>query len=49
MERHSVGDVAAFEMLRNQSRTANHKLVDVAAAVVDGHALLPTRAPKQAN
>ena len=49
MERHSVGDVAAFEMLRNQSRTANRKLVDVAAAVVDGHALLPTRAPQPAS
>jgi len=41
MERHSVDEGAAFEMLRNHSRAANRKLVDVAGAVVDGHALLP--------
>ena len=41
MERHSVDENTAFEMLRQQSRTANRKLVDVAGAVVDGHALLP--------
>ena len=41
MERHSVDDVGAFDMLRTQSRSANRKLVDIAAAVVDGHALLP--------
>jgi response regulator NasT len=41
MERHSVNDADAFEMLRDQSRRANTKLADVAAAVVDGHRLLP--------
>jgi AmiR/NasT family two-component response regulator len=41
MERHSVDEASAFEMLREQSRTANRKLVDVATAVVDGHRLLP--------
>jgi AmiR/NasT family two-component response regulator len=41
MERHSVDEGAAFAMLRNHSRAANRKLVDVAGAVVDGHALLP--------
>ena len=41
MERHSVDEASAFEMLRQHSRTANRKLVDVATAVVDGHALLP--------
>lgn len=41
MERHSVNDASAFEMLRENSRTANRKLVDVATAVVDGHRLLP--------
>ena len=41
MERHSVDDAGAFEMLRDQSRRANTKLADVAAAVVDGHRLLP--------
>jgi response regulator NasT len=43
MERHSVDEIAAFEMLRNRSRNANSRLVDVAAAVVDGHPLLPKR------
>ena len=41
MERHSVDDSVAFEMLRDRSRTANRKLVDIASAVVDGHPLLP--------
>ena len=43
MERHSVDDADAFEMLRDQSRRANIKLADVAAAVVDGHRLQPTQ------
>jgi response regulator NasT len=43
MERHSVGEATAFEMLRDHSRAANRKLVDIAAAVVDGHLLLPKR------
>ena len=41
MERHSIDEAAAFEMLREHSRTDNRKLVDIAAAVVDGHRLLP--------
>jgi AmiR/NasT family two-component response regulator len=41
MERHSVSEEAAFEMLREHSRTANRKLIDLAAAIVDGHRLLP--------
>jgi response regulator NasT len=41
MERHSVDDAAAYEMLRDHSRHANRKLLDIASAVVDGHALLP--------
>jgi AmiR/NasT family two-component response regulator len=47
MERHSIDEAAAFEMLRAHSRTANRKLVDIAAAVVDGHALLPSQRPSQ--
>jgi response regulator NasT len=43
MERHAIDDAAAFEMLREHSRTANRKLIDLAAAVVDGHRLLPRR------
>ena len=47
MERHSIDEATAFEMLRDHSRDANRKLFDVAAAVVDGHRLLPKhpRAP----
>jgi AmiR/NasT family two-component response regulator len=41
MERHSVDDADAFEMLRDQSRRENTKLGVVAAAVVEGHRLLP--------
>jgi AmiR/NasT family two-component response regulator len=41
MERHSVGEGAAYELLRGHARSSNLKLVDVATAVVDGHALLP--------
>jgi AmiR/NasT family two-component response regulator len=41
MERHSVDESTAFEMLRDQSRASNRKLIDVATAVVDGHRLLP--------
>jgi AmiR/NasT family two-component response regulator len=41
MERHSVDEATAFGMLRDYSRAANRKVVDVAAAVVDGHRLLP--------
>jgi AmiR/NasT family two-component response regulator len=41
MERHSVDEATAFEMLRDHSRAANRRLVDIAAAVVDGHPLLP--------
>jgi AmiR/NasT family two-component response regulator len=45
MERHSVDEAGAFGMLRDRSRTANRKLVDIASAVVDGHPLLPKHAP----
>ena len=41
MERHSIDEATAFEMLRDHSRASNRKLVDVASAVVDGHRLLP--------
>jgi AmiR/NasT family two-component response regulator len=43
MERHSIDEEAAFEMLRGYSRSTNRKLVDIASAVVDGHRLLPNR------
>jgi AmiR/NasT family two-component response regulator len=41
MERHSVDEPTAFEMLREHARSTNRKLIDVAYAVVDGHRLLP--------
>jgi AmiR/NasT family two-component response regulator len=41
MERHSVDASDAFEMLRDHARRTNSRLADVAAAVVDGHPLLP--------
>lgn len=47
MERHGVDEQAAFAMLRAQSRHANRKIVDLAEAVVDGHALLPSVSPEQ--
>jgi AmiR/NasT family two-component response regulator len=43
MERHSIDESAAFDMLRAQSRSTNRKLVDIANAVVDGYLLLPQR------
>ena len=41
MERYSIDENGAFEMLRERSRTDNRKLIDLATAVVDGHRLLP--------
>src|SRR3954447_18197994 len=41
MERHAIDEATAFEMLREQSRSDNRKLIDLATAVVDGHRLLP--------
>jgi len=45
MERHSIGEEAAFGMLRDQSRNANRKLIDLAGAVVDAQRLLPKIPP----
>ena len=43
MERHSVDEREAFERLRDHARGGNRRVIDVAQAVVDGHALLPAR------
>ena len=43
MERHGIGDREAFERLRDHARSGNRRVVEVAQAVVDGHALLPAR------
>lgn len=41
MERHSLDDREAFDLLRRQARGSNRRVVDLAHAVADGHALLP--------
>jgi AmiR/NasT family two-component response regulator len=49
MERHAIDEAKAFEMLRERSRIDNRKLVDLAAAVVDGHRLLPKQPQARAE
>src|SRR4051794_13713951 len=41
MERHNVSEREAFDRLRNHARSRNRTVVDVAASVSEGHALLP--------
>jgi AmiR/NasT family two-component response regulator len=43
MERHGIPEQEAFEMLRDQARATNRRVLDVAAAVVEGRPLLPPR------
>jgi AmiR/NasT family two-component response regulator len=43
MERHRIDDRAAFAMLRDHARSRGRKVVDVAASIGEGHALLPPR------
>ena len=43
MERHSIPEREAFELLRDHARTSGRRVVDVAQSVLDGHALLPKR------
>jgi AmiR/NasT family two-component response regulator len=43
MERHTLDDRGAFEMMRDHARAQSRRVVDVARAVADGHALLPRR------
>jgi response regulator NasT len=45
MERHSIDEDLAFLLLRDQSRRTNHKLMDVAQAILDARALLPVKSP----
>ena len=44
MERHGVDERQAFELLRAQARRSSRRVVDLAHAVADGHALLPGNA-----
>src|SRR6266511_5889063 len=41
MERHSIDEHAAFEMLRQGARRTSRKVVDVAEAVLSAHPMLP--------
>jgi AmiR/NasT family two-component response regulator len=41
MERRAIREREAFELLRREARGTNRRVVDVAAAVLDGHPLLP--------
>ena len=41
MERHTIDDREAFQRVREHARSTNRTVVDVAAAVAEGHALLP--------
>ena len=43
MERHGIDERDAFGMLRDHARSQSRRVVDVAIAVADGHALLPKR------
>jgi response regulator NasT len=43
MERHGVDDAQAFERLRDHARSGGRRVVEIAQAVLDGHALLPKR------
>jgi AmiR/NasT family two-component response regulator len=41
MERHSIDERRAFEVLRRHARDANQRVVDVATHVIASHAMLP--------
>jgi response regulator NasT len=41
MERHAIDDREAFGRLREHARSSSRRVVEIAQAVLDGHALLP--------
>jgi response regulator NasT len=41
MERHTLDERGAFELLRDHARSGSRRVIDVAQSVLDGHALLP--------
>ena len=43
MERHGVDERHAFELMRQQARRSNRRVIELAHAVADGHSLLPNR------
>jgi AmiR/NasT family two-component response regulator len=44
MERHGVDERQAFELLRQQARRSNRRVIELSHAVSEGHSLLPNRA-----
>lgn len=49
MERHGIGDRAAFDRMRTHARSNNRTVVEVASAVNDGHALLAAESGRDGN
>ena len=45
MERHRIDEAAAFDMMRDEARRTNRKLVDLAEAVVASLPMLPSDSP----
>ena len=45
MERNSIDEHAAYNLLREHSRRTHERLVDVAQSVIDSHTLLPAQPP----
>jgi AmiR/NasT family two-component response regulator len=43
MERHGIDERAAFDLMRDHARAQSRRVVEIALAVNDGHALLPKR------
>ncbi len=43
MERHGIDERQAFELMRDQARRSNRRVIELARAVSDGHSLLPNR------
>ena len=41
MERHTINEREAFELLRDHARSSGRRVVEVAQSVLEGHALLP--------
>ena len=43
MERHSINERDAFDLLRDHARSSGRRVMEVAQSVLEGHALLPKR------
>jgi len=49
MERHGVDERQAFELLRQQARRSNRRVIELSHAVAEGHSLLPNRPTDRAE